>query len=478
MITKRKSSESQRRGMSVSFAVAVLILGGASSVFACICGKASTCELFNHSDTIFVGKAIRVEVGTSGSLKTETTVFEITEMLAGEKVRSISVKNKWGFSCDTEFAVGESYLVFANGNKTDGFGTGFCSGNRPLSYAGEQIAELRSLAGSSGDGRLRGTVLEESKKRTRDDERVPIKDVRVEITGVATGRKYTAKTDAKGRYEVAVPPGRYTVAAIAPANMVHTSLFQPEPTGVRSGGCAESFFVFVNNSMVAGRILDAEGKPAPYIRVELVPVDKERSYHGGESEDSDANGYFSFTEVPAGSYTLSVNFNSNPEPARPFPTTFYAGVNDRAAGKVIEVIPGGRIEGLTWRLPPPLAPKAISGGVVWEDGTPAVGAEIKLFDMAFPGFYAGCSFVQAHDKVEDPNSPVRSISLSMMGPACDLKSDSNGNFRLSGFAGRSYQLSAAIRKTLDGQKTTYEGESKPFSLDADTSGIKLVLKKQ
>ncbi|HEX6126653.1 MAG TPA: carboxypeptidase regulatory-like domain-containing protein [Pyrinomonadaceae bacterium] len=463
--------------MSVLFAGAALILlSSASSVVACMCGKASTCERFNFSDTIFVGKAVRVVPGSTGSFKTETTVFEITEMLVGENVRSLSVRNKSGFSCDAEFSIGESYLVFANGNQRDGFGTGFCSGNMPVTYASEQIAELRKLSGSSGDGRLMGTVLEESKKRPRDEARAPLKNVRLEITELSTGRKYASSTNAGGRYELAVPPGRYAVEAIAPVNLVHTALFQAEPMQVRSGGCVEGFFVFVNNSMVAGRLLDADGKPAPYVRVELVSVGAEKSYLGGESAESDANGYFSITEIPAGAYTLSVNFNSNPEPERPFPTTFYPGVNERAAGKVLEIGPGTRIEGITWRLPPPLAAKAISGSVIWEDGSPAAGAEIKLFDMAFPGFYAGCSLVQNRDKVEHPNLTVNSTSFNLSGPACNLKSDANGKFALSGFAGRTYRLSASVRRTLDGQKREYEGESQPFSLDANTSGIKLVLR--
>ena len=465
--------------MLILIAGAVLILlGSASSVVACMCGKASTCERFNFSDTIFVGKAVRVVPGSTGSFKTETTVFEITEMLVGEKVRSINVRNKSGFSCDVEFAIGESYLVFANGNTRDGFGTGFCSGDVPLSYASEQIEELRRLSGSTGDGRLMGTVLEESKKRPRDEARAPIKNVRLEISELSTGQTYATNTDASGRYEVAVPPGKYAVVPVAPAHLVHTSLFRAEPMQVRSGGCAEGFFVFVNNSMVAGRLLDAGGKPVPYVRLELVSVGTERSYLGGESAESDASGHFSFTEIPAGAYTLSINFNSNPEPERPFPTTFYPGTNERSAGKILEIGPGGSVEGITWRLPPPLATKAISGSVVWEDGSPVAGAEINLFDMAFPGFYAGCSLVQSRDKAEDTKSPVRSTSFNLFGSACNLKSDTNGRFALSGFAGRTYRLSASVRRTLNGQKSEYEGESEPFALVTHASDIKLVLRKK
>ena len=73
---------------------------------------------------------------------------------------------------------------------------------------------------------------------------------------------------------------------------------------------------------------------------------------------------------------------------------------------------------------------------------------------------------------------LSSTSFNLSGPACNLKSDANGKFTLSGFAGRTYRLSASVRRILNGEKTEYEGESESFLLDADTSGIKLVLRKQ
>ncbi|MGE3465638.1 MAG: hypothetical protein AB7J13_01790 [Pyrinomonadaceae bacterium] len=459
----------------MSFAV-VLILGNASSLLACMCGKSATCERFNYYGTIFLGKATKVEKEKEGSLTTETTVFEIEEMFSGERVRSIGVQNRSGFSCDVEFTIGETYLVFAAGNKADGFGTGYCSGNLPLEYASQEISELRKLSGSTGNGRLLGTVLEESTKRLRDEKRQPLGNVRMEITDLGTGRKYSASTNALGRYEASVPPGKYAVTPVAPPSSIHTSLFEAEPMTIKSGGCSEGFFVFANNSMVAGRLLDAEGSPARNVRVELVSVDEKSSYLGGESDETDSNGYFSVKEIPAGKYTLSVNFNSNPDPEKPFPTTFYPSSGDRAKATILEIGFGSRIEGFVWNLPPKLAEKRLSGNVVWEDGSPAVGAEIKLFDMAFPRFYAGCSLLENRDNAEDTTSPVRSTSFRLSGPACDLKSNSSGAFRLSGYEGRTYRISASVTKTIDGKKIEYNSKSEPISPSGDSSTVKLILK--
>ena len=39
----------------------ILFLGCFEQIFACMCGKTSTCERYNFADVIFVGKAIEIE---------------------------------------------------------------------------------------------------------------------------------------------------------------------------------------------------------------------------------------------------------------------------------------------------------------------------------------------------------------------------------------------------------------------------------
>ncbi len=460
-----------------SLCIVVFLIGSAATVFACICGKASTCELYNSSTLVFVGKAVAIEQATNGSFKTETTVFEIKEMFLGDISATVRVRTKSGFSCDVEFTVGETYLVFAGGSKTDGFGTGFCSGNLPMEYASEPIAELRKLSGSNGDGRLAGTVLEEFNRRSGEEKREPIKDVKLEITEILTGRKYTANTNTVGRFDIAVPPGRYTVSPVPPAGSVLNNLFSIEPMDIRSSGCAESFLVLANNSSLSGRLLDADGRPVPHARVELVSMDADRSYLGGESGETDIDGTFSIEQVPIGKYTLSINFNSNPDPERPFPTTFYPAATERISAHIFEIGLGSKIEDISWRLPPKLGETIIEGEVLWEDGTPAQFAEIKLFDMAFPGFYAGCFLLESRNRPENLSSPVRSVSMSMKGSACNLKSDASGKFRLSAYAGRTYRVKASAKRTTLGAETEYSGQSDAFKLGTEPPSLRIQLKR-
>ena len=453
--------------------------GCVTSVFACICGSAPTCERFNFGGAVFVGKAVRVEQENRGSFVNEITIFEIKELFSGERAKTIRVRNKvGGFDCSYEFETGRTYLVFAGGNKAEGFGTGFCNGNLPIEAAAEEVAELRTLSKSRGNGRLLGTVLEEFANRPRNEERAPIKDVVLNITEVDTRRKYSARTNEAGRYEISIPPGTYQIDPVTPSHAILTinSTDDEEPMRVKSGGCSEGYFVFSNNSLVSGRLLDIEGKPVKNARVELVSVDNQSSYHGGMSSESNEDGEFTIEHIPTGKYTLSINYNSNPEPEYPFPTTFYPGQSDRSKAKVVEIALGGRIEGLSWSLPPRLNEGSISGTVLMEDGAPAVGAEIKLFDMAFPGFYAGCFLSEARTTYGD--TPVVSISVTSSGSACDLKSDSNGAFSLTAYSGRTYRLEASMTGTSQNQQIEYTGSSEPFALTELPTRTTLILKKK
>lgn len=454
----------------------MFLFGSASEVLACMCGKVSTCELFNFATVSFVGKAVRIEKDESGTFKKEFTIFEMKEVFTGRKAETIRIQNRSGFSCDVSFELGETYLVFAAGTDSEGFGTGFCSGNRPVEFAANEIAELRKLSGSKGDGKLRGIILKETSKN-RDD-RLPMSDVRVDITELITGRNFEARSKENGRFELSAPPGKYKISPVVPRGFIMSSTFEEEPREIRSGGCTESYFVLSNNSRVAGRLLDIEGRPVRYARVELVPLaDQKSSYLGGLSGESDSNGDFYIDQLPIGKYTLSINFNTQPQPDHPFPTTFYPSGSIRSDAKILDVGFGSSIEGLTWRLPARLNDASISGSVVAEDGSPVSGAEIKIFDMAFPGHYAGCHLTEIRDKTNRSNSPVVSTSLRFKGPACNLKSDADGSFNVKMYSARSYRVTARLERTISGEKVEYMGESEPFQLIGEEK-IKLVLKQK
>ncbi len=461
------------RSKHLLFVFFLILVVGVTGASACICGKSATCERFNNSAAIFVGEAVEVIQENSDGWKKESTVFHVKERFLGPATKEIRVQNKSGLSCGVEFQKGETYLIFAGGSEADGFGTGFCNGNLHIAFAEKELEQLRTIVSSSGSSSVRGYVAEEysdPSKTGPDRPRVP--GIQVVVKDLASGKTYKAVTDENGFYEVTVPPGRYKAEPILPEYAVVR--FADDPVTVRPNGCAENIFVLAAKNRIAGIVLDPFGQPVKNVRIELVEADKERSYSGGKNTQSRMDGSFSFESVAKGRYKLSVNFNSNPDPSNPFPTFFFPGVSNRAEAKVIEIGPTTVVNDVVFRLPPRLSEIRFAGKVVWEDGAPAAGAEIHLFDAAFPGFYTGCYFYTETSGDDDPSSVV-STEMSRSGPACELKSGTDGKFELSGYSTRSYFITASIRKNIDGKAVRFSATSEVFAADSIKSPIQLVL---
>lgn len=172
---------------------------------------------------------------------------------------------------------------------------------------------------------------------------------------------------------------------------------------------------------VGGKLLRSNGKPLPHTEIELVPVSYDKQVDDKRFwAISNAAGNFSFPDVPAGKYTLSINFDEKPTDTSPYPTHFYPNNVNRAEAETIEVAPGKKITGLTFRVPPPLAQRKVSGRVVGADGKPVEGAFVYLRDVKYD----------------------ESLVL-------DIKTDKNGNFTLSGFETRKYQIGALLYEIIN-----------------------------
>jgi hypothetical protein len=459
------------------FAVGLtLSLGNFEQVLACTCRKVSTCERYNFDSVIFVGKAIAIEKEKKGSFQTESTIFEIKELFSGEKRQQIKVKNKFGFSCDVEFEKDKTYLVFAGGDENDGFGTGFCSGNLPIEYADEELSNLRKLLASNDAAKLSGTILEQFEKRNNEENRVPVPNIQVNIREVDTGKTYSTFSDKTGRYEISVPSGRYKINLTIPEYAKLEYFGEEEIFKLKPRGCAESYYVLSNNSKISGKVVDSDGKPVADLRVELLSTDEKKSYLGGMSGETDNSGVFSIEKIPTGKYTLSVNYNSFPQPDRPFPTVFYPNSPNRENAKIFEVGLGQSINEIVFRLPPRLTEKEIRGEIVWEDGSPAKDVEIILEDNEFQGFKTGCYLLTTSKKSLGGNPETFAVSLGLRGSGCRLRTDESGKFLIKGFSSRKYRIKAETEKTVDGQKVKYKAGSELFSLDEKPISLKLVLK--
>ncbi len=187
---------------------------------------------------------------------------------------------------------------------------------------------------------------------------------------------------------------------------------------------ALAFSVFGHSGaggFVGGKLLKSNGKPLPYTEIELVPVSYDKQIDDQRFlATSNAAGSFSFSNVPGGKYTLSINFDEKPTETSPYPTYFYPNNVNRAEAETLEITPGEKITGLNFRVPPPLAQRRVTGKVVSADGKPVSDAFVYLRDVAYD----------------------ESLVL-------DIRTDKNGNFTLTGFETRKYQVGALLYEVIN-----------------------------
>ena len=214
-------------------------------------------------------------------------------------------------------------------------------------------------------------------------------------------------------------------------------------------------FSQIKNNSITGTLLKSNGRPLPYIEIELVPVNSDKIVNDGRLwSTSSSNGKFGFYNLPAGKYTLSVNFDDKPTDLSPYPTFFYPNTSKRAEAEVFEIISGDKIKNLDFRLPPALVKRKITGKVIDFEGKPVSDAFVSLRDVEFDD-----------------------VSFTL-----NYKTDKTGSFTLVGFESRRYLIGAILFDKLPTAFSTPgevmgSAKSEIFVLDAQTQNITLRLGK-
>jgi len=185
---------------------------------------------------------------------------------------------------------------------------------------------------------------------------------------------------------------------------------------------AESAFA---GGALGGRLLKANGKPLPYTEIELVPVESAKQVIDRKLwATTAANGNFIFDKIPPGEYTLSINFDEKPTELSPYPTYFYPKTANRALAKIFEIYADTKITNLVFQLSPPLIKRKIFGRVFGKDGKPAANVYVALRDVE-----------------GDKEDFFMAFS--------PIKTDVQGNFSLTSFEARKYQVFAILLEGSD-----------------------------
>lgn len=443
---------------------AVLLLSAAKSVAACSCaGEGLPCQSFGAARAVFVGKVTgakeqresRMEDGTKITYDVGEIHFKVEESFLGVKGQTATIfSGTGGGDCGYWFVRGERYLIYAYGDSVDKLYTNICTRTRPLADAEEDLAFLRSLPRKGTGARIFGNVSGAQKDSSSDAWRTakPLAGITVKIEGKR--RTYDAVTDEEGNYELTgLESGKYKVRAVL-ADYYYEDEYSTREVEVNDRGCVREDFVAHNDSRIAGRVVDEEGRGVAEFNVELIPANSPDTMRltGLDETWTDEAGRYEIERVAPGRYLLGINITSSPTLKSPYPRTFYPGVTERSQAAVITIGLGQKLTDINIQLPVKLIERTVQGFVVWPDGRPAANVDIYL---------------------EDVNRPDRCIN------DCSAKTDAQGRFTLQGFAGYTYIVQVLADKPtgVAGKTEPFYGQS-PVKLINNIVGLRVVINQQ
>ena len=381
----------------VGFLVLVaLMLASARDASACSCGPSGPpCQNAFQVDAVFAGTVTRVtplpddgpplrpnEVRIPKTVRVEFSAVTGFRGLQSTRVSVFTAGS--GPTCGYAFKEGESYLVYATRGPDGGLVTGICSRTRPLAEAADDLRFLGTLTGPGGThARILGAVThwERYPESGAPREHGPVQNVYLNVRGSAGA--FDTLTNADGRYQVEVPPGKYEIQAVPPAGF--STRYLQRTVDLRDPrACVVADFFVRFDGRIRGIVQHHSGGAAAGVTVQAIAAANVGNTGNIDvfSTSTDAHGAFEFIELSPGRYVVGVDLIRRSEPDVMFPTTFHPGTPDARLATIVEVDGGQhrRLEPLT--LPQPRRSFRLVGSVVFEDGRPAAGVYISLSDGA------------------------------------------------------------------------------------------------
>jgi hypothetical protein len=219
--------------------------------------------------------------------------------------------------------------------------------------------------------------------------------------------EFKATSDGEGNYRInGIPPGNYSVAPVAPAYVVsniETARGQGKLLLLAEGDAVEGIdFSLERGGVIAGRVIDAEGRPVVEERLTLIPADQNQKNQqpfglmNATGSQTDDRGMFRIYGLSPGQYKISVGrddstyFGGNGRVA--YKRTFYPDATDPADAKVIEVTEGSEQTNVDITVGQTLPGFAVSGRVVdGETGRPVPNMRFVLRRLLNDNSYAGAN---------------------------------------------------------------------------------------
>jgi len=193
---------------------------------------------FFVSDLVFTGTIVaddRTGVTPEGFYDGHDFTWRVSRVFRGavrpgDLIHTYSPDDSARFPLEAEegHQVGRRFLIFAFPDRThkSEFAVDDCGHSVPLSKAASTIAEIRRLPQRHG-GLLYGEMFDW--------------DEGVRIVATGADRTYSTLSDSRGKFELRLPPGNYSVAAVKPGHIYTDFEFAYKPAHavkVPDGGSA------------------------------------------------------------------------------------------------------------------------------------------------------------------------------------------------------------------------------------------------
>jgi hypothetical protein len=369
----------------------LLLLSAGSLLKACLCPmNTPPCQGYWQSSAVFAGMVTQrtspnlpAEQNKRGSaFLTVRFAFSVVKAYRGDLENEVQVSSGLGGGdCGYPFRVGERYLVYAYVDpETKELSTSICTLTKPLVDAGKDLDYIRTLKTEPAGTRLYGSVHDFT--RTRTGSRITPELLAGAGIELKTPQSILHQvSDKDGTYEwKGLQAGKYQMS-VKLENYLSLSLSGID-LNLPGEGCFALDLAVESNGQIEGRVLDDQGNPQSFQRVEL--ADSEGNGLGEFHVETDQEGHYQFSGVRPGDFLLGVNLSSPPDAKSAIARTYFPNALTRENAVVVHLSKADRLIGHDIHVSRRTESRPLRGVIFRLDGKPAANATITLVYPDYP----------------------------------------------------------------------------------------------
>ena len=333
---------------------------------ACSCRVRDICTRVEEVPVIFLGEVIEGGIEPGKDLWDGTASFaklRVIEAFRGlpADTHEVTVQLQFmrGMCSPTPYRRGDRTLVFVSRDDQGNLHDGGCTESSLGKWAEKDLEYIRSYFHGKTTTTIRGHIGANSESSmvdyTLSSGGYPVAGALV--TAEDAGKKYTAKSDAGGGYEIPnLPPGAYSVHAELAGYIIRESDFN---VSVSPRGCVIQDLGLWSSASVRGFVFDPTGSPVRGLKIFLQKDGQKEKF--GEESKTGLEGEFAFDEIDPGTYTLIVS---------PAGATADSPYERHIHPERILITPTSKLDGYSVQVPAPIATRSIRVRITWPDGKP------------------------------------------------------------------------------------------------------------